>query len=865
MTMMNLSLTSPAKPPAPYLKPSTPSRQKLPSPSPFPPAINRPINFEPLRDRLIKHLDAGYLYKAISTLDVMARQNTHPDLITYSLLLKACIRSREFPLGKLVHTHLTQSKIELDSVLFNSLISLYSKSGDWAKAHKIFESMGNKRDLVSWSAMISCFANNRMEFEAILTFLDMLENGFYPNEYCFTAVIRACSKAEFFSIGEIILGFLVKSGYLDSDTNVGCALIDMFVKGDSDLESAFKVFDKMPDRNVVAWTLMITRCTQLDYPRDAIELFLDMVLGGYVPDRFTLSGIISACTELESESLSLGKQLHSWVIRSGFALDVCVGCSLVDMYAKCLVDGSLDDSRRVFQRMEDHNVMSWTAIITGYVQCGGRDKEAVELFCKMMESPIAPNHFTFSSVLKACGNLSDSRIGEQFYAHAVKHGFASDDCVGNSLISMYARSGRMDNAQKAFESLFEKNLVSYNTIVDAYAKNLDYEGAFELFHEITETGIEVNAFTFASLLSGASNIGAIGKGKQIHARLLKSGVQSHQRIFNALISMYARCGHIEAAFQVFNKMDDRNVISWTSMITGFAKHGFANRALEIFHKMLEAGIRPNEITYIAVLSACSHAGLVSEGWVIFKSMHKEHGITPRMEHYACMVDLLGRSGSLREAIEFINTMPCTPDALIWRTFLGACRVHRDQELGEHAAKMILQQNPHDAAAYILLSNLYASAGQWEDVAQIRKNMKERNLIKEAGCSWIEVDNKMHSFHVADTSHPQVQEIYEKLDEMALKIKGLGYVPDTDFVLHELEEEQKEQYIFQHSEKIAVAFGLISSSRSKQIRVFKNLRVCGDCHTAIKYISMATRREIVLRDSNRFHHIKNGTCSCNDYW
>ncbi|EOY23498.1 Tetratricopeptide repeat-like superfamily protein [Theobroma cacao] len=860
MMMMSLSLPSPAKPPPHSLKPSTRPRQTL-----APPSVIRPVNFETLRNRLINHLDEGHLHKAVSTLDVMARQNTHPDLITYSLLLKACIRSRDFQLGKIVHTNLNQSKLELDSVLFNSLISLYSKSGDWARAHKIFQRMEDKRDLVSWSAMISCFANNKMEFKAILTFLDMLENGFYPNEYCFTAVVRACSKAEFFSIGEIILGFLVKSGYLESDTNVGCALIDMFVKGNSDLASAFKVFDKMPAKNVVAWTLMITRCTQLGYPRDAIDLFLDMVLGGYVPDRFTLSGIISACTELESESLSLGKQLHSWVIRSGFALDVCIGCSLVDMYAKCTVGGSLDDSRKVFGRMEEHNVMSWTAIITGYVQCGGRDKEALELFSKMMGGPVQPNHFTFSSVLKACGNLSDSCTGEQFYAHAVKHGFASDDCVGNSLISMYARSGRMDNAQKAFESLFEKNLVSYNTIVDACAKNLDSEGAFELFHELTDSKIELNAFTFASLLSGASSVGAIGKGEQIHARVLKSGYQSNQCICNALISMYARCGHIEAAFLVFNEMGDRNVISWTSMITGFAKHGFATRALEIFHEMLEAGIRPNEITYTAVLSACSHAGLISEGWEIFNSMPIEHGLVPGMEHYACMVDLLGRSGSLREAIELINTMPCTPDALVWRTFLGACRVHHDKELGEYAAKMILQQDPHDAAAYILLSNLYASAGQWEDVAQIRKDMKERNLIKEAGCSWIEVDNKMHRFHVADTSHPQVKEIYEKLDEMAFKIKGLGYVPDTDFVLHELEEEQKEQYVFQHSEKIAVAFGLISTSRSKPIRVFKNLRVCGDCHTAIKYISMATGREIVLRDSNRFHHIKNGTCSCNDFW
>ncbi|XVF10040.1 hypothetical protein REPUB_Repub07fG0149500 [Reevesia pubescens] len=501
-----------------------------------------------------------------------------------------------------------------------------------------------------------------------------------------------------------MLGILVKSGYLDSDTNVGCALIDIFVKGNRDLESSFKVFDGMHERNAVAWTLMITRCKQLGYLRDAIDLFLDMVLGGSVPDRFTLSARI----------------IITWQAITLFGY-------------------------KVFDRMEDHNVMSWTTIIIG--------------------------------------------------------------------------SRRMDNAQKAFESLFEKNLVSYNTIVDAYAKNLDSERAFELFHEITDTGIEINAFTFASLLSGTSSIGAIGKGEQIHAR----------------------CGHIEAAFQVFNDMGDRNVISWTSMITGFAKHGFSTRALEIYHEMLEGGTRPNDITYIVVLSACSHAGLISEGWEIFKSMHKEHGIAPRMEHYACMVDLLGRSGLLREAIEFINTMPCEPDALVWRTFLGACQVHNDKVLGEHDAKSL-----YLIIKFVCICGSMGRCGRDQEKYERKKPDQRR-------------------FHVADISHPQVQEIYEKLDEMALKTKGLGYVPDTDFVLHELEEEQKEQYVFQQSEKIAVAFGLISTSRSKPIHVFKNVRVCGDCHTAIKYISMATGREIILRDVNRFHHIKNGTCSCNDYW
>eukprot|EP00261_Vitis_vinifera_P040297 XP_019081540.1 PREDICTED: pentatricopeptide repeat-containing protein At3g49170, chloroplastic-like [Vitis vinifera] len=498
--MITLSLPSPAQP---LLPPSSktlnPSRQNI-IPSSL--SLKNP-NFEPLKNRLIRQLDVGRLHHAFSTLDLMTQQNAPPDLTTYSILLKSCIRFRNFQLGKLVHRKLMQSGLEL-----------YSKCGDTETARLIFEGMGNKRDLVSWSAMVSCFANNSMELQAIWTFLDMLELGFYPNEYCFAAVIRACSNANHAWVGEIIYGFVVKTGYLEADVCVGCELIDMFVKGSGDLGSAYKVFDKMPERNLVTWTLMITRFAQLGCARDAIDLFLDMELSGYVPDRFTYSSVLSACTELGL--LALGKQLHSRVIRLGLALDVCVGCSLVDMYAKCAADGSVDDSRKVFERMPEHNVMSWTAIITAYVQSGECDKEAIELFCKMISGHIWPNHFSFSSVLKACGNLSDPYTGEQVYSYAVKLGIASVNCVGNSLISMYARSGRMEDARKAFDILFEKNLVSYNAIVDGYAKNLKSEEAFLLFNEIADTGIGISAFTFASLLSGAASNRKVDKVK-LHA------------------------------------------------------------------------------------------------------------------------------------------------------------------------------------------------------------------------------------------------------------------------------------------------------------------------------------------------------------
>ncbi|CAJ2655413.1 unnamed protein product [Trifolium pratense] len=683
----------------------------------------------------------------------------------------------------------------------------------------------SKRNIVSYSSMISCYANNGFPLNALKMFVELLnQDGFFPNEYCFTGSIRACLDWRFFEVGLSLFGFVLKIGYFDSHVCVGCELIDMFVKGGGgDLMSARKVFDRMREKNVVTWNLMITRLAQFGFYGDAIDLFLVML------------------------------ELHSWDIRSGLALDLCVGCSLVDMYAKC---GLVPESRKVFDGMTDHNVMSWTALINGYVRGGGgQEREAMRLFSDMLlQGYVVPNYFTFSGVLKACASLPDFWFGEQVHGQTIKLGLSAIDCVGNGLVSVYARSGRMECARKCFDILFDKNLVSRSVVVDdASVEDLNFNSEQDPNRKIEYTS------------SGAACIGTIGKGEQIHAMVVKMGFRTDLSVNNALISMYSKCGNKEAALQVFNDMEDRTVITWTSIINGFAKHGFASKALELFYDMLETGVKPNDVTYIAVLSACSHVGLIDEAWKHFTSMRGNYGIVPMMEHYACMVDLLGRSGLLSEAIEFINSMPFDADALVWRTFLGSCRVHRNTEPGEYAAKMILEREPHDPATYILLLNLYATEGRWDDVAAIRKSMKQKQITKEAASSWIEIENQVYKFHVGDTLHPKAQQIYEKLDELALKIKNMGYVPNTDFVLHDVEDEQEEQYLFQHSEKLAVAFALISTPNPKPIRVFKNLRVCGDCHMAIKYISMVTGREIVMRDANRFHHIKDGLCSCNDYW
>ncbi|CAA0824673.1 Pentatricopeptide repeat-containing protein -chloroplastic [Striga hermonthica] len=432
--MIRLSLPLPTA--SHSLKHNPNSRRKIPSARPHNPAV---AGFKSLNSRMIRHADAGRLGEAPSSLDLMSSAGAGagpgpgpgpcPDLTSYSVLLQSCIRTRNLETGRAVHSKLIESGIKLDAVVLNSLISLYSKCGDRRKAEEIFSSMGGLRNLVSWRSMISCYEHGNLNSQAISTFLKMVELGERPDEICFATAIRACSNLEFCAVGLVIFGLVMKTGHFGADVRLGCALIDLFTKGFGDLDSARKVFDKMPVRDLISWTLMITRFKQMGSPRDSILLFLDMIYAGFVPDWFTLSCCLSAGSELGL--LAVGRQLHTWVIKNGFLCNICVGCGLVDMYSKCAVNRSMDEARKIFDQMQDHDVMSWTAVITGYVQSGGHDYEAIELYCRMItEGEVKPDHFTFSSLLKACRNLFNLRLSKQIYGHAVKLGLTPVNDIG---------------------------------------------------------------------------------------------------------------------------------------------------------------------------------------------------------------------------------------------------------------------------------------------------------------------------------------------------------------------------------------------------------------------------------------------------
>ena len=347
--------------------------------------------------------------------------------------------------------------------------------------------------------------------------------------------------------------------------------------------------------------------------------------------------------------------------------------------------------------------------------------------------------------------------------------------------------------------------------------------------------------------------------------MVRLGLEENVYVGTSVVDMYSKCGRVEMARKAFRRIKEKNILSWSAMIAGYGMHGHGQEALEVFNEMRGSGLKPNYITFVSVLAACSHAGLLNEGRHWYNAMRKEFGIEPGIEHYGCMVDLLGRARCLDEAYGLIKEMKVKPDAAMWGALLNACRIHKNVELAEIAANRLFELDATHSGCYVLLSNIYAEAGMWKDAERIRVLVKTRGLEKPPAYSSVELKGKTHLFYVGDKRHPQHKEIYAYLDKLLERMQEAGYAPNTGSVLHDLDEEEKESMLRIHSEKLAVAFALMNSVQGSVIHVIKNLRVCTDCHTAIKIITKLIGREIVVRDIKRFHHFKDGLCSCGDYW
>ncbi|XP_055961195.1 pentatricopeptide repeat-containing protein At2g41080 isoform X2 [Mercurialis annua] len=607
-------------------------------------------------------------------------------------------------------------------------------------------------------------------------------------------------------------------------------------------------------------------------------------------DPSLFSHLIQSC--IPKKSLPIAKQLHCLTVISGcFHKEKFVRNHLLNMYSKIgefdtalmlfksmpkrnimscnimingfMQSGDLDSAVKVFDEMSERNVATWNAVVSGLIQFEVNE-EGLGLFKEMYELGFFPDEFTLGSVLRGCAGLKGVYAGRQVHGYVVKCGFEFNLVVASSLAHMYMKNGRLSEGEIVIESMPSRNNVAWNTLIAGKAQNGYPEEVLDQYNLMRIMGFRPDKVTFASVVSSCSELTTIGQGQQIHTEVIKAGAHSVPAVMSSLISMYSRCGCLEDSVKIFLECKYADVILWSSMISAYGFHGQGEEAIKLFHEMEQENIEANDVTFLSLLYACSHCGLKDKGMEFFELMVNKYAVKPRLEHYTCLVDLLGRSGCLDEAEARIRSMPVKPDAVIWKTLLSACKVHKNADMARRAAEEVLKLDPQDSASYVLLANIHASAKSWQVVSEVRKTMRDRNVKKEPGVSWLEVKNQVHQFCVADKSHPNLDAINLYLKELMEEMKLHGYVPDIGSVLHDMDNEEKENDLVHHSEKLAIAFALMNTPPCAPIRIMKNLRVCSDCHVAIKYISEIRNREIIVRDTSRFHHFKSGKCSCGDY-
>ncbi|XVF45250.1 hypothetical protein PTKIN_Ptkin02bG0190000 [Pterospermum kingtungense] len=594
--------------------------------------------------------------------------------------------------------------------------------------------------------------------------------------------------------------------------------------------------------------------------------------------------------------LKLGQQIHAHMALHGIQPNAFLGAKMVAMYAS---SGDTVSAVTVFDKVKNPTSLLYNSLIRAYTN-HGYPLKTIDIYCKMHCLGLKGDNFTFPFVLKSCANVLDCWLGKCVHGQSLRFGVEFDAYVGTSLIDFYVKIGELRDANKVFdlmtvravsswnaliagymkeggirvaEDLFGRmpcgNIVSWTAMISGYAQNGLAEKALSLFDEMLKEDSQVkpNWVTIMSVLPACAHAAALQRGRRINEYVNRIGLKSNPSVLTALIAMYAKCGSLVDARCCFDRIpeNEKNLCAWNAMVAAYASHGRGLEAVSTFENMVRAGVHPDAITFTGLLSGCSHYGLVEFGLKYFNSMKTVYFVEPRHEHYACVVDLLGRAGRLVEAKEFIDKVPMQPGPSIWGALLAASQKGKNLEIAEMAANRLFVLEPENSSNYVLLSNMYAEAGMRKEVDKLRARLKHLGIKKNPGCSWIEISGKAHMFLGGDISHPQAKEIYNLLEVLLEKIKAAGYIPNTIFVLHDITEEEKEHNLIAHSEKLAIAFGLLNTTPEVVLRVTKNLRICGDCHTVTKFISKIYGREIVVRDVNRFHHFSDGACSCGDYW
>lgn len=645
----------------------------------------------------VKH---GYMREAIELYKSICSSNLQPNDVTFTSTLNACAKLEDLESGKEIHKDILIVRGNSNMYIENTLIDVYSKCASVEDAWHMFQKMA-ERDAISWNAMIAAYSKRSWSKNAFMLFWQMQLEGIHPTDRTFVSIINACNSIEYLDQGKH-LHALVEESEFQSNSIVCSTVIDMYTKCGS-MASAMNLFERTSKSDVVIWNVILTANAKQGFMKETLEIYDRMKVEGVSPNKVTFLSICNVCGSLEASDRA--KEIHACIVKIGIHSDLPLGNGLIDMYSKCK---SLDDACHVFDNLSHRDVVSWTAIIAGYVQ-HELSEDALYLYNQMQWEGVFPNEVTFLALLNVVSSLGDPKKGRQLHCQMIVMGIKCDVAMSNTLIHMYGKCKSLVVAHEIFNETPKGDATTWNAIISLYAKCGYAQKAFKLFSQMKSEGVMANEVTFVSILDAFASEAAFEQGKQVHATIISVGLDSRVFVASALIDMYAKCGNLHCAHEVLNRLSTRDVGSWSALITAYAQHGHGKKTLELAAQMSREGIRLNHITLLSILSACSHAGLVSEGCFFFDTLSREHAIKLSVKHYACIVDLLGRAGRLEEAHKLIQKMQVKPTASLWMSLLSACRLYGNVELATHAAEKVHQLEPQSAAPFQLLFDMHASS------------------------------------------------------------------------------------------------------------------------------------------------------------
>lgn len=792
----------------------------------------------------------GSLEQALFLLNHMQEMGIEFDKITFICILKACCIIESLQQGRHIHAKVVECGLELDELVSNSLIHMYMCCESFEDAELLCDKMP-RQNVVTWTTLIAGYTQSGQDLDTSELLGKMRQQGIEPNEVTYISILKGCSHT---STLEKVHINLIEGGH-EKHICICNSLIDMYGKC-GNLEDANVLFLRMPSRNIVTWTALIAGYSQYGHAQEALLLFDKMQNEGLNPNPVTFAALLNACSN--KEALRQGRHIHAHVIEYGLDFDAYIGSSLIDMYFKCFCP---DDALEVFNRLPEKGVVTWNTLITGYVQ-HAKCLEAWQCYQHMLsEGIVQPDSVTYICILKSCLNTTALKQGIWIHANIISSDFLIDTCIGSGLIEMYIKCGYLEDACRVFSSLPKRSVVTWNILLKGFTETGHGNKTLELFLLMQEDGLKPDTVTLLCTIKACSSIAALQQGHLIHTRSTKWGLDMDLSVGNSLINMYSSCGSMSEAQGVFDELPMQDGVSWSALMAGYAQHNDYLEALRCFKSMQECDHKPDEVTLVCLLSACCRGGLIDEGFLHFEYMRDSLGLQPTVEHYNPLVDLLGGVGALHEAEDLLETLPFQKNMVGWVALLASCRKHSNQDIGRRCFDRVVEIDPANAAAYVIMSNIYARASLLKEAQNVEELRRLANAWKKPAKAFIEIDSQVHEFMVGDQTHPQNDAIRTKLRGLNTQLKKEGHRPHFDLVFNFSDEEDKEMALCGHSEKLAIAFGLISSSPATTLRVSKNLRMCADCHAVTKAISKIETRDIIVKDAYCIHQFREGLCSC----